>query len=476
MTGCGPVVPAADLEAVCGEDSPHRLLALDADERVAAVSAVGERRYFILTPEFDPADLQPGVYFPTADASRVVSTGACGEDPREVGRDVFRVFENERFPGVVFGCDRSIDGGVVVIDPSGAEPPRAWMAAPACDGVWTDHGVVAAKLVSDGTSEVTPLLRFPYPASVDAEPVAPVVLVEAAPIGLPRFGVVGDDAFVTEGDDLLRVSLPSGEVTVEQAGVAQWRITSDGRVLAWIDLATYEGNGIDGKGTIVVRDRTTGESIQVEASAFSQFAFGVVSPDVLMLDIGPGVGTGVATATRLVFLPELSSIDLPVDRKPFHPLDGGRWLTGLDWNGPYVTRDLESGAETILADVAGSASPFDEKHLVVYEGALFDDSEAPASAVWKVPLDGSAAQKMADRSGSVRRLLDAGLVTLVDVDEQWIGDLVLVDPESREERRIDDHVFRTGVLVGAPWAEENEILYAVVDGARSGAWLARLAP
>lgn len=71
-------------------------------------------------------------------------------------------------------------------------------------------------------------------------------------------------------------------------------------------------------------------------------------------------------------------------------------------------------------------------------------------------------------------LPDGRLVSPVDIDEGWIGKLVLTDPTTLEELQLDDHVVAAVDLdlwrnAFAP----GVVAYFVVDGERSGVWLAR---
>ena len=64
--------------------------------------------------------------------------------------------------------------------------------------------------------------------------------------------------------------------------------------------------------------------------------------------------------------------------------------------------------------------------------------------------------------------------SLSPIGADWRGRLVLVDPDTLDERPIDERVAAT-VLVGGELGPDT-VGYAVVDGERSGVWLARLAP
>lgn len=71
-------------------------------------------------------------------------------------------------------------------------------------------------------------------------------------------------------------------------------------------------------------------------------------------------------------------------------------------------------------------------------------------------------------------LPDGRLVSAVDINERWMGKLVLTDPDTQEELQIDDHV--VAALDLDLWRNAfapGMVVYVVVDGDRSGVWLAR---
>jgi hypothetical protein len=96
--------------------------------------------------------------------------------------------------------------------------------------------------------------------------------------------------------------------------------------------------------------------------------------------------------------------------------------------------------------------------------------------MWRVPLDGSAMTKLADRATRfMARLEDGRLLGPVGAGAFYLASLVIVEPETHEELRIDDHVHFYSI--DASRIEEEGILsYSVADGERSGLYLARLPP
>ena len=68
---------------------------------------------------------------------------------------------------------------------------------------------------------------------------------------------------------------------------------------------------------------------------------------------------------------------------------------------------------------------------------------------------------------------DGRLLGPVGVGAHWLGALVLVEPGTRDESRIDDHV-HVHSIDQSRVNDEGIISYSVADGERSGVYLARL--
>jgi hypothetical protein len=478
MTGCGPEAPAAELDDVCGEASPFRLLELDADERAmpyATVRVLDERLWFVVGEAVDPLEVAETTPIPSLspEHTRVITTGACGEAPVEVGRDVFSVFEDVRFPGVVLGCaGGSVGGDVVVLDPSGTTAPRVLMPAPACGGVWTDHGIVA--LVDPGFAPDPPetsLMLVPYPDSADAEPIAPIVLADAIRLRyFSLFQVVGDEVFaVNPADELVRISLPSGDTVVEQAGVATWSVAHDASMIAWVDVASV----VDSEGFAVIGQVSTRAGAGPELGAMPAELGGFqLHEDAEYLELM--LGDGPPTTTRLHELPELLPLTFPPGQDVRFAWSEREWITIEEPLGRHHLVDPDAGTDVPLADVVGVAYPSSDGALEVLER----DPIVPMSdgVLWRVPVDGSAPTKLAERASHLRRWIDEDLVTVVGADAHLIAELVEVEPGSLDELAIDDHVFHPSLSVPAvaPF-DDRDVVYSVTDGDRSGVWVARIA-
>src|SRR6187455_244051 len=105
LSGCGPDhVVEAELDEICGEVGPVRLLELDDDELFAGrVERIADRLYFVVGDAVTQSDApfdenSSGEDTPMPTSPRVVSTGPCGEEPRAIADRVDFAYEDERWP------------------------------------------------------------------------------------------------------------------------------------------------------------------------------------------------------------------------------------------------------------------------------------------------------------------------------------------------------------------------------------------
>jgi hypothetical protein len=372
------------------------------------------------------------------------------------------VFEHERWPGRVLGCSAPEGGAIVVLDSAGVDPPRTVMAAPACRGTPTEHGIVGV-LERDAASHT--LLLVPWPAELDGPATDAIVLADSTrgePFH-PDYAVRGDDVFTVDANhDLLRIALPSGATSVEQPSVGEWGVGTDGRVLAWRDFDPLVDPLAYAVGTLHLRDRNEGRTVDLEGVALHSL------PPISSTD---WFGTRAADTTRFVELPTFATLDVPGDHRVVNQLLDGRLLISDGARGPLAILDPYSGNRTELADVAGETrSDFD--HVDVFAAATSAVQEA---AVWRVPFDASPAVALAERASRDWFEIDGRIVTPLDVDGDGLGDLVQIDPATLEERVIDDHVVASYQAHGAHATfHARDIVYSVLDGERTGIWVARL--
>lgn len=459
---CGPdqAREIARFEEVCGEPGPFRLLELDDDERLRPGSRkIDDRFYFVV----GPAD---------GTSTRVVATGLCGESPVEIARDVSVVFERDRWPGRVLGCTAEPNSSMVVLDPSGVDPARVVSPAPACRGNETDLGIVG---VVDNADTTRSLALAPHPSDLAAPAVPPVVLaasIRGEPF-FPDYLVRGAAAAytVTPTHDLLRIDLATTTSVVEQPGVAEWGVSMDDRTLAWRDVAEHGDGDPWSVGSVMLRDRVDGREIAFDDVQLQSIPIGTLDADRLFLTL-----RGDTTITRLVELPSLSVRDFPGEHRFMWEVFDGRLLMKSSFDGPYYLLDPVTGEETRLSELRSAVMQSGTDSFEIFVGSSLEgDNE---SELWRVPYDGSGDIKLARRVIVDFQLdLDGRIVTPLDLDDDLLGDLVTVDPESLHEELVDDRVVASLGPQGKTFGlHPREIVYGVVDDERSGVWIARLAP
>lgn len=452
----------AVLGELCGDDQPVRLLALEPDLEVSGpIHAVGDLRLLVVGRPVAEGPV-------TVLADPVLwATGPCGEDPRPVAEDVEAVLRDEHWPDVVLGC-RKQARDIVALDLTGATAPHVAFADIECPAWATTEGFVGLSERPDGS--VAAMLH-PYPADVRSETSTPRVLLDQAtaqefPLTLEaRLRVIDETVFVlARNGALLRLELATESVTVEQTGVHDYRLSTDGRWLLWQDLQVAD-DPEHPEGALFLRDRTTGAGqvlaqtqLEYNTRALTHVEFGVVSIQL------PG---GIL---RVYFLPGLDFVDLPSGVLLRERLPDGRWLVQHGWTGPI--------ARTELREVATAAPFFAHGRLVAVEpdGVLMADVQPnrldDEGPLWFAPFDGSTPVRLAEDVSSYFTVDRANnrLITRLNQGLDGLGDLVVVDYATGSERLVD-----RGVAFWSYWGIDGDLLrYTVRDGERSGVWLARL--
>jgi hypothetical protein len=454
IAACGPEGPSppAELEEICGTVGPHRLLALDEAEWLFGVRKIGERLYFLAGEGEGEA-----LFLPRPATSTVYSTGPCGEDPVTVAEGVWSVYEHPGLPGVVSGCTEDVGGALVALDPSGVTAPKM-IAAGACLASWTDHGLVRVEFSDNETGQ---LLFFPYSADPADWPIEPVVLLDAFNPGVasPSPEIFADEVLALDfADNIVRVSLPDGEVTIVQSGVLDFEASE--RWLLWADRASASGDPERPEADIILRDRQTGEESVIGHGEFGRSWPQLHDESVLM--------TGAGTP-EVVVLPSRRAVTLPEGTRPLYVLEDGRWLLGSSLlDGPFYLFDPSTEVATLLTDDP-RLHGYGPEWVTTLRGDT--DDRRSEGELWRHPYDG-APELLARRASRNTTLLPDGVVTLLDIGEQELGRLMLVGGEL-EERAIDDHVRAGLVRSGPPFTEPDTVLYTVQDGERSGVWVAR---
>lgn len=458
IMGCHESAPPGPLSEVCGAAGPHRLLTLAPDEAVSAVwvTRIDERLYY----RVGTGEREFGTSGPEARSMAVHSTGICGEDPLFIGENLWSLFTISQLPGLLLGCAGMPSGDLVVVDPTGATPPKPLLFG-GCDGQFTDHGLLRFYVPFSDVVEVPRLQLFPYPIAPGDEPVE---LIKADPSDVVIFD---HELLALDPDgDVMRVALPSGARTIEQSNVRRFAASEDDRFLVWLDRTLTAGDEEHAAGMVIVRDRIEGRETVIAASAYSISAR-LLRNDLITIELDDG-------RQRLVALPSLAVLDLPVTWTSLSKVDEGRYLGRSASGDEWSLIDIAAGTTTRLTDDVGVASVgSDALYLTLTDLTADARSEGP---LWRYPFDGDAPKLIAERvSGRYQRLADGRLVTTLDLDDTWLGDLVLVDPATLVEHVVDERVFATFGVAGAGF-EPTDVVYVVSDDERSGVWLARLSP
>jgi len=465
LVSCGSEpLELAEFGEVCGVEGPVRLVALEPDQVVLGGLYRFEERVFYTT-----ARAQTEADVVTYSDTVLWSTGPCGEAPRRIADDVIHLFADDRWPGVLLGC-RTEQRDIVSIDPSGEQPPHVVYADVDCFSRDTPQGLVSIDAEGDGPAALT---LHPHPGDARSETSEPIGLLD--PDVTPEYPITvksrvrarGDAVFVLTTDGtLLRIDLPSGAATVEQTEVREFDISKDGRYLLWQRAERTDQDSEFPEGLVLLRDREIGDDVPLTTTWLDPFDSPLAWVDLglvpLMLSRGP---------LRVYFLPTLSFLDIHDNVFPLEQLADGRWLLQRWWRGPIYLADLRE---------AGSATPFFDNGAIVGrepDGLMLLEvpSDSTPGPLLFAPFDGSPPSRLADRVTPYYRLTEGRVLSALNIDDDGLGDFILADFDTREERLIDRQVVDTSVW--STWDLGDDIFrYTVVDGERSGVWMVRLSP
>lgn len=464
VAGCVEDVPAplepAPLAEVCGESGPVRLLALEPDLRVAffgAPAAVEGRLLFVA----GKVKVYSAAGNPILKETRVYAVGPCGEDPVVVGEGIESVFVEPSYAGVAFGCTE--DRALVRLDPTGAAPPRL-LARGVCSPYFTPHGLLRYDIVDgDSTVEFHPLLDAEGPTFGPPIRVAEPVPTVNALVNSVR--ILRDEVLMVEDGELARYGLPELERSVLAYDVVVFDVSDDGRFLF------YQGPGSGGDqynpvGPIYALDRERAVSGPIGSGVLTLADF--IAPDVLRVDV-----VAETEHQRLVSLPNYGFIEVPAGHDVVARLGDGRWLTTTDYLGPWHVFDAAKGTTSLVSERRGRRRGPMAEHLDLVLSTAQNPQETGA---WvRYFYDGRAPRTLAERANRDAIEMDDGrILTMVEVDDEWLGGLTMVDPSSTKGLGIDERVTVAWNLV--EWMHPTEagaVMYGVVDGERSGVWVAR---
>lgn len=440
-------------DELCGELGPFKLLDLDEDERLIANGALnrfGDAYY--ITAGREPRTAPDHVeVWPSYEHTTTYRVGLCGEDRRIVAHDLTAsLFTLERWPTAPLACQGE---DLVAVDVTGEATPTLLLARGCSSGRQiVDEGMILREEIGEGELRVL-FHRF---ADGSEPSFSPSIEVFAA----TRSYHAGDEEVLGLGDDgvLRRVSLVDMAIDVEAEGVAHFAATPE--YLLWMSDADDQA--------VLLRDR--------ESDIEAVVGHGPISPWGLRLDDGfARIGRPDALDGELLIdLSDGTIHAIPPGRWAIREVDDGRWLVAASFNGPWLLRDLESGVEALVSARAGYPRWFGDR-LEIIEGSALDLDARESGPLWRIRFDGSPEQMLAHRASPTHVTLPGGrVVTPVAVDADWIGDLVVVDPETLDERRIDGPVFDfTGNQAVHDALDPDTLAYQVIDGARTGVYLVR---
>lgn len=458
--GCSPddegSPGVAELAELCGVTQPVQILALDPSRPLAGHfhhGIIDSRRIVRVDYGEGQIPLLPSV--PNIEANEVWSVGLCGEDPRLLaGPDAYVLDLSEFWRDDLFSCEGATQR-TSILDPTG-ERPSAVVFEGDCRPTPSAFGLITKQDEGEGAMTLI-LQRWPEdPWTSKAEA---VVLLEG--VQPSEFWVDADEVLATTTTrELVAVSLVDLAITPIAGEIVDTRHDSKGRY-----LLVETGVGEDGD-TLALLDRETGtwRTMGTGRLSWSGDPFVLVDLGYLYLRVGS------SATSRLHALTGDATLDLPSNLEPRLPLGDSHALLDEDFEGPFWTLDLATGEGRPLPIGTGQPWwPDDLVHLLELDA---NDTLAEGPA-WRISSEGEPELVARRVTDAVRRSSDGRLITPVDVDENWVGELIVIDPDTLAEQRID-----SDVRVWRPALDEREgqviVNYARVGPEVQGVWLARL--
>jgi hypothetical protein len=478
--GCAPdgIAPATHAE-VCGEPGPVRILELDPERPLARVvesdrPSDGRLLWVSYLKEGEEGS------HPYSEDRELWSVGECGEDPRRLTDEDQLFGPLEPWPELLLAC-REDTGEVITIDPTGERSGHVVFDTEDCRVERTPWGLIEVRPRDDETGA---LVLLPYPDDPWTETSQPTTLLDPIrvraepPHTWPEYhevlNVFDDEVFaITPDDELAQHSLLDGSVTNIASDVREFEISPDRRWLLWQGTEVTLDDPEWPPGPIFLLDRESGVTTRLADAALAgtSLPFSFLEEGVIRLRLG----YLYKEPERIYVLPSLASFDLPLNLEPRMVFDDGRWLLAEFFDrGPFVSFDPDTGDTQPVFDGAGSVMRVRDDALEILGGisccaAIEGRTEGK---LWLVDLDGERTTLAHRATSPYEWLSDGRLLTTLDVGEDWLGNFVVVDPDSLEEELVDERV-----LTGTKHIDDDDtILYTVFDGDRTGVWLAKLAP
>lgn len=457
---------------LCGADVPVKLLDLPDDEELIALhglTRIGDHYYITTgTGRTEDVGFGDGYFFAEYEGWETTTTyrvGLCGESPTIVAQGLIGPpFALPPWPSAPVAC-RSAD--LVALDVSGGGATTT-LITEVC-GLWrrvapTDTGVVFSYLAGEAGEQGHDF--YPY---TDGD--APGVGAAAELVDWARPTVILDDELVffslendfgLETNPLVRVDLTTLEQTILVEDARELFAVTDGHLL-------YQGAG-----GVVLRDRVDDSESVVFGDPEGYWFEELLALDGDFATIRGGYFGG----GRILNINTELARDV-ADGVDIHGAVGdGRWvlLSGDDDYTDYAALlEHATGAVTDLGVIDGGLEAIASDELVVQRSASSADITIPREVV-ALPYTGAGEVSIAARAPpSFHRLSDGRVVTLVNVDEDGRGDLVVVDRVTLHEHRIDGPVFAFNTYQAVDGAlEPGVVAYQVIDGERTGVYVVNL--
>ncbi len=489
-----PLPEPAEFAQLCGAAGPVRVLAFEPwrwVERASQWGVFGERRVFRI------------LYGDTEHATGAVwSTGLCGEDPRQLYVGELSSLSQLSDPQLPLVCAPE-RGGLIALDPRGERAPALVFPAAELPCFLPQIEAGRVYLEPDLTQpESGTLMLLRWPADPWAGPVAPEPVHEGVHTYLgvpdkPMFGGIWPDdtgVFVLELDaELVRVELADPDAIMTELiapDVAEFALGRDAsgepRYAIWQQRGDpNEGEG-EGEGELVLLDRETDERFELGPGALgsSPYApprhpFAWSARGLLLLSQREGEA----------FVARLHRLDT---REPLAALPPGFRYEELLADGRHLLAERDDGVEGLFEIESGEWTPLADAGLTRWWPALQALALLPEASAERPRVDsalwieaGDGRELVAERASYVHAFLaDGRLLSAVGLDDEGVGDLLVIDPDTLAERLI-----AVGVsdFAGPEQAgDEDLILYGVyppnrfglysLDADRDGVWMVRLPP
>jgi hypothetical protein len=474
----------AELTELCGEVGSVQILALDPDRPLALVQDHGifsGRR--ILDVRYRGEGPASGA-FPALGDGEVWSMGLCGEDPMLLADDNPRLIDYYGQVGfdVLLECDVET-GRMSTLDPTGELSANLVFETHGCFAWPTDDGLLTILPHDDDTGA---LVFQPWPDDPYTAPAEQIVLLDpvrmhadmphTGPAEWEVLGVTDDDYLaITTDDELVAISRVDAELTTIATDVREFEADSTGRYVVWQSTVVTNDDPDWPEGPISLLDRQTDQVTLLTEGALAHTihsVFTLESMDILHMRVESN------SIDRFYRLPTLESVDSPTDISVYTAVDETRALIGDYFiGGPYVLFDTVTGEQTVLYEGDGQVT-IDESSFTLLAGVdccFSDNSTRKPGTLLRIPYEGEREVLARRATFGHRFTTDGRVITPIDVGPDWVGSLIVVDPDTLDEQLIDHDVFSFSASANDEIEGDPVVVYTVVDPERQGVWLARLA-